>query len=510
MKTASHLSQVYRPDFGMLTDLYQLTMAAGYYQQRMHERKAIFHLFFRKAPFGGDFAVAAGLALAIELVKGLHFSADDVQYLGRLRGMNGGPLFKEPFLNYLQRMKFTGTIHAVPEGEIALPHEPLLRIEAPLIQAQLLETALLTVINFSTLIATKAARIKEAAGDDTVLEFGLRRAQGIDGGLTASRSAYIGGCDATSNVWAGRYYDIPVKGTHAHAWVMAFPSELESFEAYAEAMPNNSTFLVDTYDTLAGVKRAMQVGRKLRERGHEMLGIRLDSGDLADLSIKSRALLDAGGFPDAKIVASDSLDEYAVRDLKARGAKIDVWGIGTNLVTAKDQPALGGVYKLAALQNEDGSWTPKIKRSETAIKTSNPGKLNVRRFTNSTGQPVGSILYDELQPVAKDPSAYVKGEAEARMPRLSAGLAGASRVQGGELRSKELLAPVFVDGELVYDLPELPAIRELALRNWKLWSEAGEVGYGLSPALYEQKLALLEEYVGERGTMIFNDLGQGF
>ncbi|OAV42747.1 nicotinate phosphoribosyltransferase [Lewinella sp. 4G2] len=480
----SHLATVYRPDFGLLTDLYQLTMAAGYYQQRMHERKAIFHLFFRKAPFGGDFALAAGLPLAIDLIKGLHFSADDVQYLGRLKGANGEPLFKEPFLNYLQRMKFTGTIHAIPEGEIALPHEPLLRIEAPLIQAQLLETALLTVMNFSTLIATKAARIKEAAGDDTVLEFGLRRAQGIDGGLTASRAAYVGGCDATSNVWAGRYYNIPVKGTHAHAWVMAFPEEREAFEAYAAAMPNNCTFLVDTYDTVEGVKKAIQVGLELRGRGHEMLGIRLDSGDLADLSIKARALLDEGGFPDAKIVASDSLDEYAVRELKSRGARIDVWGIGTNLVTAKDQPALGGVYKLAALQDEAGNWVPKIKRSETAIKTSNPGKLNIRRFLDPDGLPQASVLYDELQGVpADDAVQFVDGTDAVRTVGYP-----------GPLRGVDLLQPIFEEGKLIAPQPTLQETRDKATQNWRLWSSMDDPAnfpHGLDPSLYHQKVDLL-------------------
>lgn len=483
----SHLSSIYRPDFGLLTDLYQLTMSAGYYQQKMHERKAIFHLFFRKAPFEGDFALAAGLPLAIDLIKGLHFSADDVQFLGRQKGTNGGPLFREPFLNYLQRMKFSGDVYAVPEGEIALPHEPLLRIEAPLVQAQLLETALLTVMNFSTLIATKAARIKAAAGGDTVLEFGLRRAQGIDGGLTASRSAYIGGCDASSNVWAGRYYDIPVKGTHAHAWVMAFPNELSAFEAYADTMPNNATFLVDTYDTVEGVKKAIQVGHRLRNAGHEMLGIRLDSGDLADLSIKSRALLDEGGFPEASIVASDSLDEYAVRDLKARGAKIDVWGIGTNLVTSQDQPALGGVYKLAALQNKDGSWAPKVKRSETAIKTSNPGRLGVRRYTTAEGIPAGSILYDELQGPVADDHQYV-GATDVALPLVPA--------EG--LQSKELLVPVFKDGELVADLPDLTTTRATAMANWEKWSAianfSARFGYGLTPELQRQKLGLLAEY----------------
>ncbi|TXF88890.1 nicotinate phosphoribosyltransferase [Neolewinella aurantiaca] len=483
MSATSHLSTVYKPDFGLLTDLYQLTMAAGYYDQKLHQKKAIFHLFYRKAPFGGDFAVSAGLALAIDLVKGLKFSADDVQYLGRLKGANGKPLFKEPFLNYLQRMKFSGNIYAVPEGEIVLPHEPLLRIEGNIIECQLLETALLTVMNFSTLIATKAARIKAAAGPDTVLEFGLRRAQGIDGGLTASRSAYIGGCDATSNVWAGRYYGVPVKGTHAHSWVMAFPSEEKAFEAYAAAMPNNVIFLVDTYDTLDGIAEAIREATKLRARGHEMLGVRLDSGDLAELSIAAREMLDAAGFPDAQVIASDSLDEYAIAELKAKGARIDVWGIGTRLATAHDQPALGGVYKLAAIEEEDGEWSPRIKLSETAIKVSNPGRQGVRRYYDEKdGFPMGSIIYNQFN-----------GEPTGRFYTEE----GFSISIPPGLKEDELLRPVFEDGELVYSLPSLQCTRDRALKNWKKWSlitNFANFPHGLDAALQEEKMNLLEDF----------------
>lgn len=449
-------------------------MAAGYHQQGLHERPAIFHLFFRRSPFGGDFALAAGLGLAIDLIKGLVFSADDVQYLGRLKGADERPLFREPFLNYLQRMKFSGHVDALPEGEIVLPHEPLLRIEAPLVQAQLLETALLTVMNFSTLIATKAARIKAAAGEDPVLEFGLRRAQGVDGGLTASRAAYLGGCDATSNVWAGRYYGIPVKGTHAHSWVMVFPDETSAFEAYAEAMPHNCIFLVDTYDTLAGVRKAIAVGKVLRQRGHQMRGIRLDSGDLAKLSIQARALLDAAGFETADIVASDSLDEYAIQELKERGARINVWGIGTRLATAYDQPALGGVYKLAAIQDQTGRWQPKIKLSETAIKTSYPGRLAVRRFYRM-GQPIASQLYNAMQ-----------GSPDQQVLTRT----GETMMAGGDI--KELLRPVFRDGRLVYSPPGLSAARDLALKNWQSWSALNfsQFLHGPTPDLGKQKLAL--------------------
>ena len=469
------LAQVYRPSFGLLTDLYQLTMAAGYYQQRLHERRAVFHLFYRQAPFGEEGAIAAGLPLAIELIEGLRFSADDVQYLGRLQGPNGQPLFREPFLNYLQRMRFTGDVDAIPEGEIALPHEPLLRIEAPLIQAQLLETALLNVINFSTLVATKAARIKAAAGNDPVIEFGLRRAQGIDGGLTASRSAYIGGCDGTSNVWAGRYYDVPVRGTHAHSWVMVFPDELTAFEAYAEALPNNCIFLVDTYDTIEGTKNAIEVGKALRSRGHELRGIRLDSGDLAALSIAARRLLDEAGFPDASIVASDSLDEYAITELRAAGARINVWGIGTRLATAYDQPALGGVYKLAAIQNEKGEWASKVKRSENIIKVSNPGRLGVRRYYDDD-QLTASQLYNTL-----------KGEPS------TAVIDGATKQHTVSGTSQELLQPIFRQGTVVASLPDIHFTRARALENWQRWKapQKPTFVYGLAPELLAEKQALL-------------------
>ena len=470
----SHLPRVFRPGFGLLTDLYELTMAYGYYRQRIHERRAVFHLFYRSAPFDGHCAIAAGLPLAMDLIENLRVAADDVQYLGRLRSDDGTPLFNEAFLNYLQRMRWTGEVDAIPEGEIVLPHEPLLRIEGPLLQVQLLETALLTVMNFSTLIATKAARIKAAAGKDPVLEFGLRRAQGIDGGLTASRAAYLGGCDATSNVWAGRYYNIPVKGTHAHSWVMVFPDELTAFEAYAEALPANCIFLVDTYDTLEGVRHAIEVGRGLRERGFEMNGIRLDSGDLGALSIEARHMLDAAGFPDAAIVASDSLDEYAIRDLKADGARIGIWGIGTRLATAYDQPALGGLYKLAAVQDAAGRWIPKVKRSDTAEKSSFPGKLNVRRFTRE-GIPTGSMLYDEW---ADEP--------------------GNGVIQDGHVHDlsgtgKPLLQPVYRSGQCVYSVPELPGTRALAQKNWSLWQQLDwdTFRYGPTPALDTQKRQIL-------------------
>lgn len=389
------LADLYRPRLGLLTDLYQLTMAQGYWKAGLHEREAVFHLTYRKPPFGGSHAVAAGMAVAADLIEDWGFDADDIGYLGSLTGNDGAPLLEPAFLSWLGALRFTGDVHAMPEGTVAFGHEPLVRVRAPLVQAQILETALLTIVNFQTLIATKAARICRVAGDDPVLEFGLRRAQGIDGGLSASRAAYIGGCAATSNVLAGRLWGIPVKGTHAHSWVMVFEDEPAAFARYADAMPNNCVFLVDTYDTVEGVANAIVAARALRERGHELVGVRLDSGELGRLAEEARRMLDAAGFPDAAIVASNDLDEYRITALKIAGAPIGVWGVGTRLVTGNDQPALGGVYKLAAIRDEAGEWQPRIKRSEQAIKVSDPGILQVRRFRAPSEDLVGDMLWDE-------------------------------------------------------------------------------------------------------------------
>jgi nicotinate phosphoribosyltransferase len=384
----------------LLTDLYQLTMAYGYWKLGRAERDAVFHLFFRKPPFAGGYAVAAGLGPAIEYLQDFRFDESDLAYLATLTGNDGQPLFEEGFLAYLQELRLAVDIDAMPEGTVAFAQEPLVRVRGPMLQCQILETALLNIINFQTLIATKAARICMATGGEPVLEFGLRRAQGIDGGLTASRAAYLGGCAATSNVLAGKQYGIPVKGTHAHSWVMSFDDEMTSFEGYAAAMPNNCVFLVDTYDTLEGVRNAVEVGKRLREQGHEMVGIRLDSGDLAYLSIEARQILDAAGFPEATIVASNDLDEHIIESLKSQGAKIAVWGVGTKLATAYDQPALGGVYKLGAMKDAAGNWRPKVKLSEQAAKTTIPGVLQVRRFRNGdkrAGNMIADMIFDETR-----------------------------------------------------------------------------------------------------------------
>ncbi|MRR52567.1 MAG: nicotinate phosphoribosyltransferase, partial [Rhodocyclaceae bacterium] len=364
----------------LLTDLYELTMAYGYWKSGLAQRPAAFHLFFRRPPFGSGFTIAAGLAPAIEFLKDFRFSPGDLDYLAGLPDGAGGRLFPRPFLEHLKKLRFTCDVDAVPEGTAVFPHEPLLRVTGPLLEAQVVETALLNLINFQTLIATKTARICLAAQGDPVVEFGLRRAQGVDGGLSASRAAWVGGAAGTSNVLAGKKFGIPVVGTHAHSWVLSFDDELASFRAYAEALPGKCVFLVDTYDSLQGVRNAVEIGRELRRRGYELGGIRLDSGDLAYLSVEARKILDAGGFPKAVVVASNDLDEHIITSLKQQKAAIGLWGVGTRLVTAYDQPALGGVYKLTAMKDEHGAWAPKVKLSEQTAKTTNPGLLQVRRF----------------------------------------------------------------------------------------------------------------------------------
>jgi nicotinate phosphoribosyltransferase len=325
---------IYRQSLALLSDLYELTMAYSYWKAGITERQAVFGVFFREHPFQGGYTVAAGLESILEWIESLQFTDDDRSYLGGLAGNDGKPLFDPEFLDYLGNMEFTCDLDAVPEGTVVFPRQPLVRVTGPILQCQILETALLNLVNFQSLIATKAARVSMAARGDDVIEFGLRRAQGIDGGLSASRAAYLGGCAATSNLLAGKLFDIPVKGTLAHSWVMCFDTELESFEKYANAMPNNCVFLVDTYDSLEGVRHAIIVGGKLRDMGHRMIGIRLDSGDLAYLSIEARRMLDDAGFSEAVIVASNNLDEHVIASLKEQGATIGVWGVGTHLVTA--------------------------------------------------------------------------------------------------------------------------------------------------------------------------------
>jgi nicotinate phosphoribosyltransferase len=443
------LKQLYRHSLSLLTDLYQLTMAYGYWKSHKLTQEAVFTLFFRKPPFQSGYTIAAGLGTAIEYLDGLHFTESDLSYLATLTGADDNALFEQAFLDYLSQLRFTYHIDAIPEGTVVFPHEPLLRVQGPLLQCQLLETALLNIINFQTLIATKAARVGQATQGQPVIEFGLRRAQGIDGALTASRAAYIGGCAGTSNVLAGKLYGIPVKGTHAHSWVMSFANEAEAFQAYAEAMPNNCIFLVDTFDTLQGVKQAITTGQWLREHGgHPLVGIRLDSGDLVLLSQQARQLLDAAGFEQARIVASNDLDEYLITKIKAAGAAIDLWGVGTKLITSYDQPALGGVYKLSAIRNPGEAWQYRLKVSNEPIKISNPGLLQVRRFsTPQDGQMRfrEDMLYDELKPPVGPPTLVNAAGQQMTLP--------------ADTPYQDLLLPVLRHGQPVIEPPSLIQIR---------------------------------------------------
>ncbi|MCF0059755.1 nicotinate phosphoribosyltransferase [Dyadobacter sp. CY356] len=441
------INRLYDTSLSLLTDLYQLTMAYGYWKSGKAEQEAVFNLYFRKHPFQGGFTIACGLSSVIDYLNEYRIDEEDLEYIGSLTGSDGKVLFETGFLDYLRTMEFKCSVDAIPEGTVVFPNEPLLRIQGPVLQCQLLETPLLNLLNFQSLIATKAARMRLIAHDDALLEFGLRRAQGPDGGMTASRAAYIGGFDATSNVLAGKLYNIPVKGTHAHSWVMSFDNELESFETYAKYMPNNVTLLVDTYDSIQGVKNAIIVGKQLRERGYELGGIRLDSGDLAYLSIEARKLLDEAGFEKTSIVASNDLDEYIMDSLKIQGAKINVWGIGTKLVTAFDQPALGGVFKLAAIKNDSGEWDYKLKLSEQAIKVSTPGIQQVRRFKDTKGF-ISDMIFNIETPLSQtatmvDPYDFTK-----------------TRSFSETVSYEDLLVPVFLKGKLVYSLPSIHETRE--------------------------------------------------
>jgi nicotinate phosphoribosyltransferase len=477
--------------WSLLTDLYQLTMAYGYWKSGKGEQEAVFNLFFRRNPFKGGYAIACGLAPVLDFLNNFRVDASDIAYLASLKGNDDQALFEQGFLDYLAAMEFTCSIEAIPEGTVVFPHEPLFRITGPLIQCQLIETPLLNIVNFQTLIATKASRVVQATKGEQVLEFGLRRAQGVDGGLAASRAAYIGGCHATSNVLAGKMYGIPVRGTHAHSWVMSFDTELEAFETYASVMPNNCVFLVDTYDTLEGVKQAIAVGQKLREKGYRMAGIRLDSGDLAYLSIEARKLLDAAGFQEANIVASNDLDEYTVESLKMQDAEINVWGIGTKLVTAYDQPALGGVYKIAAIRNAAGAWDYKVKLSEQSIKISNPGIQQVRRFYQGE-EYITDMIYHTEQPLPQEGYTIIDPMDMTRRKQISADTAW-----------EDLLVPVLVQGKAVYTPPSIHETRQRTATQLasfhagiKRFSNPHSYPVGLEQSLFEQKMQIIMQLKG--------------
>ena len=412
---------------------------------------------------------------------------EDIAFLATLRAADDSALFSADFLAYLQALELSVDVDAMPEGTLVFGHEPLVRVRGPLLQAQLLETALLNIVSFQTLIATKAARVVHAAKGGDVLEFGLRRAQGVDGALAASRAAYIGGCSATSHVLAGQRYGIPLRGTHSHSWVMSFDNELEAFEAYAAAMPNNCVFLVDTYETLEGVRTAIAVGKRLRERGNRLLGIRLDSGDLAWLSVEARKLLDAEGFQDAAIIASNDLDEQLIESLVQQGATVSVWGVGTRLVTAHDDPALGGVYKLSMIGRAGRALEPRIKLSEQVGKISNPGVQQVRRWRRQE-RFVADVIYDETHG-CDTPATLVDPFDPTRQRLLSA-----------ELPHEDLLVPVIRAGRRVDDNPTIHQIRARAQRELAHLDPAvrrlvnpHEYPVGLSAQLYAERVRLIQQ-----------------
>ena len=440
----------------LLTDLYEITMAYGFYKHRKHEEEAVFDIFFRQNKLI-TYSLAAGLQQAMDYLLHWRFSEDDMAYL---RSLN---LFEEDFLSYLEKMRFTGDVYAVKEGEPVFPGEPILTIKAPLIQAQFAETALLNIINHQTLIATKASKICREAGKGAVMEFGLRRAQGPDAGIYGARAAVIGGCSSTSNVIAGQMFDIPVAGTMAHSWVMDFDSEYEAFKAYADSYPDNCLLLVDTYDTLrSGVPNAIKVFKELKAAGHKPKGIRLDSGDFAYLSKKARKMLDEAGFPEAIICASGDLDEYSMSSLRQQGAKIDLWGVGTKLITSEEMPALGGVYKLAAVIKEDGKVIPKIKLSDNAAKITNPSfKSLYRLYDKADGMAIADLITMREETID-----------ESKPLTIFHPLETWKRITVKNFRAEPLLHTIVEKGKLVYEFPRLMEIQAFSKGELaKFWEE---------------------------------------
>ena len=479
----------YKHNMTLFTDLYQLTMGQVYWAEGMAEWEGVFHHFFRANPFGGGYTVASGLEAIIDYLKNLKFSADDIDFLATIPGNDGKPVFQPEYLKYLSRLEFSCDVDAVPEGTVVFPHEPLVRVRGPLLQAQLVETALLTLGNYATAIATAAARISWAAGEAPVYDFSARRAPGMDGSLTATRSAYLGGFAGTSNVLAAQLFGIPVrdiKGTMAHSLVMSFDTELDAFMAYARTLPNNCLFLVDTYGTIEGVRHAIEVGRQLRSNGFEMLGIRLDSGDLARLSKRARRMLDDADFRRTSIVATNDLNEFLIQSLRAQDAAIAVWGVGTKLMV----PSLAGVYKLSALRQPGGAWEPKIKLSDQPAKISIPGILQVRRYRTINGN-VADCIYDERTDLSQG-GTMINLQDQTRQMRLPPAA-----------QSHDLLVPVFRHGGLVYDPPSLEQIRHrrmVELRNvadaTKRFDNPDEYRAGLEKSLYIERENLILEHRG--------------
>lgn len=477
----------------LMTDLYELTMMQGYFKNKDRNETVIFDAFYRNNPMNSGYAICAGLEQVIEYINNLHFSEEDIDYL---RGLG---IFEEDFLEYLSNFKFSGDIYAIPEGSVMFPREPMVKVIAPIMEAQLVETAILNIVNHQSLIATKTSRVCYAARGDGIMEFGLRRAQGPDAGTYGARAAMIGGCVGTSNVLAGRLFDVPVMGTHAHSWIMSFPDEYTAFKAYADMYPSACTLLVDTYDTLkSGIPNAIRVFQEMRAKGIPLTkyGIRLDSGDLAYLSKKARKMLDAAGFPDAVIAASNDLDENLIDSLKVQGCKITSWGVGTHLITSKDWPSFGGVYKLAAIaDSQTGEFIPKIKLSENSEKVTNPGNKTIYRiYEAETGKIKADLIclvdevFDENEPlILFDPNEPWKK----------------TKLEAGEYHMREMMIPVFRKGECVYHSPKVMEIREYCSAELDtLWDETRRlvnphnVYVDLSQKLYDMKIELLNKMSG--------------
>ncbi len=482
-----------RQNLTLMTDLYELTMMQGYFKNKTQNETVIFDAFYRNNPCAGGYAICAGLEQVIQYIKELRFDKEDIDYLSSLG------IFRPDFLEYLRSFRFSGDIYAIPEGTVMFPREPIIKVIAPIMEAQLVETAILNIINHQSLIATKAARVCYAAQGDGIMEFGLRRAQGPDAGTYGARAAMIGGCIGTSNVLCGQLFDVPVKGTHAHSWIMSFPDEYTAFKTYADMYPSACILLVDTYDTLkSGVPNAIHVFTEMRREGIPLTfyGIRLDSGDLAYLSKKARKMLDEAGFPDAIISASNDLDEYLIDSLKAQGAAITSWGVGTNLITSKDNPSFGGVYKLAAIRDEDGQFVPKIKLSENSEKITNPGNKKIYRiYEKETGKLKADLIcleeevYDESEDlVLFDPMEPWKK----------------TRLKAGTYSLRLLMKQIFQKGECCYTSPKVMDIREYCQKELgTLWDETKrlvnphQVYVDLSQKLYDTKMELLEK-MGEK------------
>lgn len=478
-----------RQNLTLLTDFYELTMMQGYFEHKEQDRTVIFDAFFRNNPCGGGYSIMGGVEQLVKYIKELHFSSQDIEYLRSL------DQFTPAFLDYLADFKFTGDIYAIPEGSLIFPREPLVKVIAPIMQAQLVETAILNIVNHQSLIATKAARICHAARGGGVMEFGLRRAQGPDAGTYGARAAVIGGCVGTSNVLCGELFGVPVMGTHAHSWIMSFDSELEAFKAYADLYPNACTLLVDTYDTLkSGVPNAIKTFDYMKEKGlpTDHIGIRLDSGDLAYLTKRARKMLDDAGYPQAKICCSNDLDEYLIDSLMNQGAPIDSWGVGTNLITSKDNPAFGGVYKLAAVEGPGGTFIPKIKVSENTEKVTNPGNKKIYRvYDKASGKMQAELIcfveeeYDESKDlVLFDPMEPWKK----------------TKYRAGEYTLREMLVPLFKGGKCIYESKPTMEIRDYCLKEQDtLWDESRrlvnphQMYVDLSQKLYDTKLHLLDE-----------------